>query len=65
MADFCKQCSIEIFLEDFKELAGISTAEDTKKEMFAAVLCEDCGYTLVDHNGICVSKSCDKKHGRR
>lgn len=52
MADFCKQCSIEIFCEDFNDLAGISTPQDTANKLYAHVLCEGCGPILVDHNGI-------------
>lgn len=52
MADFCKQCSIDIFGEDFRELANITTPEETAKELYAHVLCEECGPILVDHNGI-------------
>ena len=51
MADFCKQCSIEIFCEDFGDMAGISTPEDTAKGFYARVLCEGCGLILVDHTG--------------
>ena len=51
MADFCKECSIEIFGEDFKELANISTPEDTANELYVHVLCEGCGPILVDHTG--------------
>jgi hypothetical protein len=51
MADFCKECSIEIFGEDFGDLANISTPEDTEKELYACVICEGCGYIQVDHTG--------------
>jgi hypothetical protein len=63
MADFCKQCSLEIFGKDYKDMAGLSTEEHTKKGKFAIVLCEDCGATQVDHDGVCISKDCLKKHG--
>ena len=53
MADFCKQCSIEHFGEDFRELAGLSTAEDTAKGLFACGICEGCSGSLFDHEGIC------------
>lgn len=51
MADFCKECSIEIFGEDFKDLANINTPEDSDKKLYAYVLCEGCGPILVDHTG--------------
>jgi hypothetical protein len=62
MADFCKQCSIEIFCEDFRDLAGCSKPEDTAKGMFAPVICEGCGLVYVDHEGKCVGGKCLKKH---
>lgn len=46
MADFCKQCSIELFGKDMHDFAGIC-----KKGEMAAVLCEGCGYIWVDSNG--------------
>lgn len=52
MADFCKQCSIEMFGEDFRELADLSTEEDTKNGLFCYALCENCGTIQVDHEGI-------------
>jgi len=63
MADFCTQCSIEIFHEDMGDMANISTKEDTENEMYAVVLCEGCGPTQVDHLGNCISDDCLEKHG--
>lgn len=63
MADFCKQCSIDVFGEDHRDMAGLTTPKDTAEGLFMAVLCEDCGMCLVNHEGECVSKDCDKKHG--
>lgn len=63
MADFCKQCSIDIFGEDFGDMKNCSTPEDTAKSLFALVLCEDCGPTQVDHEGKCIAEDCYKKHG--
>lgn len=57
MADFCKQCSIDIFMEDYGDLRRI--AEEGDK---AYVICEGCGPTLVNHDGECIG-DCDKKHG--
>ena len=50
MADFCKECSIEMFNEDFRELAGIVPEGQT-----ALVICEGCGFIRVDHNGVRLS----------
>lgn len=46
MADFCKDCSIELFGEDFKELANIAREGEA-----AYVLCEGCGYIWVNSKG--------------
>lgn len=59
MADFCRQCSIEIFGSDFKELAGLC-----KEDEVAGVICEGCGYTYVDHNGCCVD-ACEGSYHRK
>lgn len=63
MADFCQQCSVAEFGQDFRELAGLSTAEDTAKDLYPIVICEGCGYVQVDHEGRCVSSDCLEKHG--
>jgi hypothetical protein len=54
MADFCKQCSITIFGDDFGDGEGISTEADTTNGLFASFLCENCGITQVDHTGKCI-----------
>ena len=63
MADFCSQCSKELFGEDFKELAGITTEEDWEKGLACVVICEGCGYIQVDPKGNCISTDCLQKHG--
>ena len=62
MADFCKQCSIDMFGDDFGDLAGLSKASDTRKGLYCTVICEGCGCIQVDHEGNCISKDCLKKH---
>lgn len=62
MADFCKDCSIEIFGSDTKDHAGLSKEEDTKKGLFCTVICEDCGVTQVDHEGICIGNCLKPEH---
>lgn len=64
MAEFCKQCSEALFSDDYRDLADITWPSDTKIGEYAAVLCEGCGVTLVDHNGKCVSPHCLKQHGK-
>jgi hypothetical protein len=58
MADFCKQCSLEMFENDLKELAGLRTQEMKDKDEYPLVLCEGCGPILVDEEGACVSDDC-------
>lgn len=54
MADFCKQCSIEQFGEDFGDLAGLA---DLDNEVLA--ICEGCGFIEVDCEGNCIAPCCD------
>lgn len=54
MADFCKQCSEEMFGEDFGDLRGLSGPHDTH------VICEGCGPTVVDAEGRCIGGACPK-----
>lgn len=65
MADFCKQCSITEFGEDFGDMANITTAEDEAQNRYALVLCEGCGAIQVDREGRCVSPDCHEKHGAK
>lgn len=61
MADFCKQCSIELFGEDCKELAGLGeplTEEELKQGYGFPALCEGCGCCLVDNEGVCLGGEC-------
>lgn len=62
MADFCKQCSLMNFGEDFGDLAGITKPEDQADNRYALVLCEGCGAIQVDVEGVCVSYDCLEKH---
>ena len=54
MADFCKQCSEALFTEDFGDMAGLCTAEENERGLFACVLCEGCGATQVTADGTCI-----------
>lgn len=57
MADFCKQCSIDVFGKDTKDMA-----DDTLPDGHVMLaLCEDCGMTYVNAAGECVT-DCDKHH---
>lgn len=46
MAEFCKDCSIVLFGHDTKDLAGIA-----RPGHLAMVLCEGCGFIIVDEDG--------------
>lgn len=48
MADYCKQCSINIFGKDHEDLKGIA-----KPHAAIGAICEGCGYTNVNHEGVC------------
>lgn len=59
MADFCKQCSLAVFNQDFGDFASIVTEEEfTNKFLVGIVLCENCGPIEVNHLGECVSEKC-------
>jgi hypothetical protein len=63
MADFCKQCSLEIFGEDFGDLAGLIPEELVKTGVRVVALCEGCGPIQVDYEGRCISPDCLEQHG--
>lgn len=62
MADFCKQCSIELFGEDTRDLAGLGYGLSLAPDEGFVVICEGCGYILVDEEGKCIDPFCDT-HG--
>jgi hypothetical protein len=47
MADFCRDCSIEMFGKDYRELADLC-----KPGHMVQVICEGCGFIWVDENGV-------------
>ncbi len=62
MADFCKQCSEELFGEDFKELAGLGDGAKLEPGNGWEALCEGCGLIIVNEAGECIKPYCPK-HG--
>lgn len=58
MADFCKQCSIEHFGEDYGDLKLGDPGEGYEFH----VLCEGCGVTGVDKDGSCNGRCLNKDH---
>jgi len=66
MSSFCAQCSIDIFREDLKDYEHMAPElEPFPEGKGIGVLCEDCGWTVVDELGKCISKTCLKKHGEK
>lgn len=66
MADFCRQCTVELFgpeVADKNDMIGLVTEDQTKLGLAANVLCEGCGPTQVDHTGKCLGGCMVKKHG--
>ena len=64
MADFCQQCSVEMFDMDFGDLSGLGDGKKLEPDKGWLVLCEGCGPIVVDDGGRCVSDDCLKKHGK-
>lgn len=58
MADFCADCSKELFGKDFGDLSSLVTQEDWDHGYCAIALCEGCGPTWVDPQGNCVRLWC-------
>lgn len=58
MADFCFQCSLDMFFGPPGDMNGLC-----KEGYSVPVLCEGCGYTWVDHRGWCIAPGCDLHHG--
>lgn len=63
MAVFCQQCSIDVWDEDTKDMASLTTIEEEAKGLYVEILCEGCGIIQVDHDGRCVTNNCLKEHG--
>ena len=59
MADFCSQCSIELFGRDYGDMKGLCTTG-----YVMTVLCEDCGPIYVNPTGQCVC-NCSKHHYKK
>ena len=59
MADFCKQCSEDLFDGDCGDLEGLCQPGE-----IVHVICEGCGHTTVDNTGQCVSMTCIYQHAK-
>jgi hypothetical protein len=64
MANFCQQCSLALFGEDFGDLSGLLTAAEAMQGFGMQVLCEGCGPAWVDHLGCCHAPHCLHQHGK-
>lgn len=52
MADFCKECSLEVYGHNFADFAGLTSVKDWEEGKAAVVLCEGCGEVIqVDPEG--------------
>lgn len=72
MASFCRQCSIEMFGEDFgdyrrgEEEKKLDLSLSPDSYFFYPVICEECGpWCEVDDEGVCIGDSCLMKHGAK
>lgn len=63
MADLCRQCSIETWGKDVKDLCALGKGKPLAPGYGWSVICEGCGPTLVDNRGVCISNKCIKEHG--
>ncbi len=61
MADFCTQCSRNMFGKDYGDMRGLSHPIDTCFKLYPVVLCEGCGATQVNHRGECIHHN-EKNH---
>lgn len=63
MSDFCKQCSLELFGQDFRDLANLLTEEQEHQGLLANVICERCGFIQVNSAGQCLTHTAEE-HSR-
>lgn len=60
MAEFCYQCTQDHFGDGNKNnFKDLTTTKDTKEGLYLTALCEGCGITQVDHNGMCIHHEID------
>ena len=50
-AEFCRQCLLDRYGIDTRDLAGISNARDEQNGIYPSVFCEGCGLIQVDRDG--------------
>lgn len=67
MADFCRDCTVEIFGPDCRNDFEQPDSEEDKKEggFLKGSLCEGCGWIITDARGVCLKRDhygSDMKH---
>lgn len=60
MADFCFQCSLELFCPPPGDLNNLCSKASGD---YVVAICEGCGITRVDCRGWCISPHCYSAHG--
>lgn len=61
MAEFCRQCTPKAH-QDHNDFIGLTPLADWEEGKGQMVLCEGCGYTIVDPLGYCVCVYCLTDH---
>ncbi len=59
VADFCRQCALDNWGEDNGDLAYLNGLAPTLLPGYGySVICEGCGFILVNDAGECISEDC-------
>lgn len=58
MADFCKQCSLNILGHDYGDLKNLGQGRKLEDGQGWLALCEGCGMIIVDDEGECIDYNC-------
>lgn len=52
MANFCYDCTFHLFGDGSRnDFVGMLSEEDVTKGYLVTVLCEGCGYIMINHDG--------------
>ena len=62
MSDFCKQCAEKIFGDGTPSDFIVNRRGTLGEGEGWRFLCEGCGPTIVDDDGVCLSQFCLQKH---
>jgi hypothetical protein len=62
MADFCRQCALELWGEDQEDLAHFGKGKPPLEPGYGyPCICEGCGYIRVNDLGECLEDDCLRK----